>query len=250
MKVLIIESDSRTAERLLENIFNFNKDSEVLGIMDSVEKSLVWLNSNPEPDLILLNTDLSDGTSFEIFKIKPLETPLIFVSSHEKYAFQSYRLNCIDYLLTPLNKEAIQSAFYKYNALKSNATTNYAFLNQSINTLIKKHKTRFSIKYGDTIQFKNIEEIAYFFADDKIVYLVTLEGRKYLIDYTLENLERLINPISFFRINRKFFVSINAIQKIKTLINNRLQIFIKPMFEKDVFVSKERSTEFKLWLDI
>ena len=105
------------------------------------------------------------------------------------------------------------------------------------------------MKFGDNIQFKNTDEIAYFFADDKITYLVSNEGRRFIIDYKLELLEDLLDPTFFFRLNRKFIIRIDAVQKIKTLINSRLQVFLKPNFEQDIYVSKEKTSEFKSWLD-
>ena len=113
----------------------------------------------------------------------------------------------------------------------------------------KKYKNRFLVKFGDNIQFKNIEEIAYFFADNKITYLVLNEGQRFIVDYRLGQLEEILDPECFFRLNRKFMVKIESVQKIKLLTNSRLQVFLKPNFEQDVHVSKEKACEFKTWLD-
>lgn len=110
-------------------------------------------------------------------------------------------------------------------------------------------KNRFLVKTGNNILFKNIDEIAYFFAEDKIVYLVAVDAKQYIIDYRLEQLETLLNPHAFYRINRKFFIKIDAIQKVKQLSNNRLQLFLKPNFEQEIFISKDKAKEFKAWLD-
>ncbi len=250
MNVAILENDHRTVKILEDLLKKISATIKVVCKIESIEKSLLWFETNPNPDLILLNTSLSDGSSFEIFKSKVILSPLIFVSSTNEFAIQSYKLNCVDYLLKPIKKEEFQFAFNKFNFIFNNSETLNSSLNNSNISIKKIYKSRFLIKYGDTILFKNIEEIAYFYADEKVVYLVCHNGRKFIIDYNLEAIEKQLNPLIFYRINRKLMVALSSIQKIKSLFNNRLQVFLKPGFEKDVFISKERSSAFKCWLDI
>lgn len=129
----------------------------------------------------------------------------------------------------------------------TNDEFNWSRTNQQLT--MPNYKNRFLVKIGNNILFKNIDEIAYFFAQDKIVYLVSVDAKQYIVDYRLEQLETLLNPHVFYRVNRKFFVKIDAIQKIKLLSNTRLQLFLKPNFEQEIFISKEKVKEFKAWLD-
>ena len=131
----------------------------------------------------------------------------------------------------------------------TNDEFNWSKVNPYQQLTMPNYKNRFLVKIGNNILFKNIEEIAYFFAQDKIVYLVAVDAKQYIVDYRLEQLETLLNPHIFHRVNRKFFVKIDAIQKVKQLSNNRLQLFLKPNFEQEIFISKEKVKEFKEWLD-
>ncbi len=253
MKVLILEDEALSAKRASQLLNEFDPSIEVVETLESVEDAAAWLRHNPEPDLMLLDIHLSDGLCFNLFDRYAVKSPVIFTTAYDQYTLQAFKINSIDYLLKPIDKHELNNALAKYHTLmqdrKSISSFDIQRIKQTIQSLSKKYKNRFLVKFGDTIQFKNINEVAYFFADDKVVYLVTNEGRKYLIDYNLESLEEILDPQLFFRINRKLIVGIDAVQKVKTLLNSRLQVFLKPTFEQDTYVSKERSPEFKVWLD-
>jgi two-component system, LytTR family, response regulator LytT len=253
MNVLILEDETLSAQRAKALLHEHDPTISVVETIDSVEDATDWLGKNPEPDLMLVDIHLSDGLSFDLFKKIQIKSPVIFTTAYDQYAIQAFKMNSIDYLLKPLDKSELGFALGKFKALtqerKSILTTDIQRIVQSFQGSEKKFKNRFLVKFGDNIQFKNTDEIAYFFADDKITYLVSNEGRRYIVDYKLEQLEDLLDPNFFFRLNRKFIIRIDSVQKIKTLINSRLQIFLKPNFEQDVFVSKEKMTEFKSWLD-
>ncbi len=253
MDVLILEDEILSAQRAKALLYEHDPTISVVETIDSVEDATNWLSKNPEPDLILVDIHLSDGLSFDLFKKIQIKSPVIFTTAYDQYAIQAFKMNSIDYLLKPLDKSELGFALGKFKSLtqerKNFLTADIQRIMQSFHGLEKKFKNRFLVKFGDNIQFKNTDEIAYFFADDKITYLVSNEGRRFIVDYKLEQLEDLLDHNFFFRLNRKFIIRIDAVQKIKTLINSRLQVFLKPNFEQDIHVSKEKMSEFKSWLD-
>ena len=253
MKVLILEDEALSARRASQLLKEYDESIEVLETLESIEDAVKWLHQHPEPDLLLLDIHLADGLCFRLFEQEEVKSPVIFTTAYDQYALQAFKTNSIDYLLKPLDKVDLTKALSKYHALQQDrrvlSQLEVEQIRLALQTLQKKYKNRFLVKFGDTIQFKSVEEIAYFFADDKHVYLVTKENRKYLIDYNLESLEDLLDPHLFFRINRKVIAHIESVQKVKTLLNSRLQVFLKPAFEQDIFVSKDRNPEFKVWLD-
>lgn len=253
MRVLILEDEALSAKRASQLLREFDPTIEVADILESIEEGVSWLSKNPEPDLLLLDIHLSDGLCFRIFERITVNSPVIFTTAYDQYALQAFKVNSIDYLLKPLDKTELQNALIKYRNLNAArggiSLADIRKIEENMLSFSKKYKHRFLVKYADTILYKNIEEVAYFYADDKVVFLVTLEGRKYLIDYNLESLEELLDPHLFFRINRKIIARIQSIQKVKTLLSSRLQVFLKPAFEQNTFVSRERSPDFKIWLD-
>lgn len=253
MNVLILEDEILSAQRAKTLLQEHDPTICVIETIDSVEDAAEWLSRNPEPDLMLVDIHLSDGLSFDLFKKIQVKSPVIFTTAYDQYAIQAFKMNSIDYLLKPLDKLELGFALGKLNALtqerKNLLSSDIQRIMQTFQASTKKYKNRFLVKFGDNIQFKNVDEIAYFFADDKITYLVSIEGRRFIIDYKLEQLEDLLDPQFFFRLNRKFVVKIDAVQKIKMVINSRLQVFLKPNFEQDIFVSKDKMSDFKTWLD-
>ncbi len=253
MNVLILEDETLSAQRAKSLLKEHDSNISVLETIDSVEDATTWFSKNPEPDLMLVDIHLSDGSSFDLFKKISVKSPVIFTTAYDQYAIQAFKLNSIDYLLKPLDKKELGNALNKYYSLtndqKSLQSVDIQRISQTLQSMNKKYKNRFLVKYGDSIQFKNVEEIAYFFADDKIIYLVSNEGKRYIVDFKLEQLEDLLDPQYFFRLNRKVIVRIDSVQKIKSMINSRLQVFLKPNFEQEIFVSKERGSEFKTWID-
>jgi two-component system, LytTR family, response regulator LytT len=253
MKVLILEDEALSAKRASQLLTEYDQSIEVLAMIDSVEEATLWLQKNTEPDLLLVDIHLSDGLSFRLFEQISVKSPVIFTTAYDQYAIQAFKVNSVDYLLKPLDKDDLGKALGKYHSWsqdrKAILSSDIQRISQVLSSFNKQYKNRFLVKFGDTIQFKTADEVAYFFADDKLVYLVANDGRRFLIDYRLEQLEELLDPQFFFRLNRKMIVRIDAVQKIKALNNSRLQIFVKQNFEQEIFVSKEKSNELKVWLD-
>ncbi|MCF2489096.1 LytTR family DNA-binding domain-containing protein [Dyadobacter sp. CY347] len=253
MKVLILEDELLSAKRASQLLTEYDPDIQVADILDSVEEAITWLNQNSEPDLLLLDIHLADGLCFDLFEHVTLKSPVIFTTAYDQYALQAFKLNSIDYLLKPLDKGDLTRALDKYHSLNHDnrniSASDIEKLRSTLLQLSKKYKSRFLVRFADTIHYKNVDEVAYFYADDKVVFMVSTDGRKYLMDSNLESLEDALDPALFFRINRKVIARIESIQKVKTLLSSRLQVFLKPAFDQEVFVSKYRSHDFKNWLD-
>lgn len=253
MKVLILEDEALSANRASQLLTEYDPGIQVADILDSVEEATSWLKQNPEPDLMLLDIHLADGLCFDLFENLTVSIPVIFTTAYDQYALQAFKINSIDYLLKPLDKGDLTRALDKYHSLKHDLRVVSAIdiekLRSTMAQLTKKYKARFLVRFADTIHFKNVEEVAYFYADDKAVFMVTMDGKKYLMESNLENLEEVLDPALFFRINRKVIARIEAVQKVKALLGYRLQVYLKPAFNQDVFVSKYRSQDFKNWLD-
>lgn len=253
MKVLILEDEALSAKRASQLLMECDPEAEIVGVLESVDEAVSWLSQHEEPDLMLLDIHLSDGLCFSIFDQVSVCCPVIFTTAYDQYALQAFKTNSIDYLLKPLDKSELNQALTKYHTFKPERTTAVALdlgnLKRTLQSLTKKYKTRFLVKLGDTILFKNVEDVAYFFADDKVVFMMTTEGKKYLIDGNLEGLEEVLDPDLFFRVNRKLIVKVEAIVKVKPMLSSRLQVFLKPAFSQEIYVSKYKSQEFKAWLD-
>ncbi|MCP4521902.1 MAG: response regulator transcription factor [Cytophagales bacterium] len=250
MKVLIIEDERFSAERLKQQLSSIDKDIIVLDILDSVEKSIDWFQNN-EAELVFLDIHLADTNSFEIFKKVEIKTPIIFTTAYNQYAIQAFKLNSIDYLLKPIDIEELEIAVNKFKEIYQVASPPTVETNVLENLLQKKEsfKKRFLVKKG--AQFKSIlsQDIVYFVSEKKLTYLINLEGEKYIIDQSLDELSQVLDPQQFFRINRQMILSIDAIQKIHTFFNGRLKLEIIHQSEDEVFVSRDRVQAFKDWLD-
>lgn len=252
MNVIIIEDEKPSARRLQRMLQSLDLKAEVM--LHSVEESIEWFKRNEHPDLIFLDIQLSDGLSFEIFETIDIKSAIIFTTAYDEYALQAFKLNSIDYLLKPIDEDDLATAVNKYKARtpqpKQAVTLDFNDIKKLlINPLDREYKKRFSVKVGQHLKLINIDEIECFYSENKGTYLHTTEGRNYLLDTTLEYLEDELEPQTFFRINRKFFVNINAIKDMVSYTNSRLQIKLNSYNEQDVIVARERVKDFKAWLE-
>lgn len=251
MKVIIIEDEKPSARRLQRMLSNQNIEANIM--LHSVEESINWFQNNKHPDLIFLDIQLSDGLSFEIFEAIDIESAVIFTTAYDEYALQAFKLNSIDYLLKPIDEEDLAKAVKKYqNRLpeKQSVTLDFNEIKKLlVNPIDREYKKRFSVKVGQHLKLINIEDIECFYSENKGTYLYTREGRNYLLDTTLELLENELEPKTFFRINRKFFVNIVAIKDMVSYTNSRLQIKLNTFNGDEVVVARERVKDFKMWLE-
>lgn len=251
MNVIIIEDEKPSARRLQRMLDKLGIQANTL--LHSVEESVVWFQNNPHPDLIFLDIQLSDGLSFEIFDVVKVKSAIIFTTAYDAYALQAFKLNSIDYLLKPIDTEELAKALEKFKehqfkeqqvALDFNAIKNLL-----VTATDPDYKKRFSVKVGQHLKLFAIEEIECFYSENKGTYLHTNQGRSYLLDTTLEQLDNELNPKMFFRISRKFYVNIHAIKDMVSYTNSRLEIKLNNFNEQEVIVARERVKDFKNWIE-
>lgn len=253
MNVLIAEDEILAAERLQELLQQCAPEAIVLDQVDSVTEAVAFLREAKSIDLLLLDIQLADGKSFEIFEKMDIDIPVIFTTAYDQYAIHAFKFHSIDYLLKPIQQDDLRQALSKLKKLsipKGSGSIDINVLKEFLNKANKQYKERFVIKTGNKLQYKPVSEIAYFFAEGKEAYLVSKsENKKFLIDHTLEDLERLLDPREFFRISRKFIIHVDSIREIKGSISTRLEVKPSQRCEHDLSVSRDRAHEFKAWLD-
>lgn len=247
MKILIVEDEAAASRRLKKMILELHPEEQIINELDSVESVVKWLNKNPSPDLVFMDIQLADGLCFDIFKQVEVTAPVIFVTAYDEYAIRAFEVNAIAYLLKPVKPTDLESAMKKLIKTHTNAAPDYQKLLESIH-LPGEYQKRLLIKIGQSIRAIEIADIAYFFTQDKIVTLVNFENRKYPTDYTLDELEELLNPAEFFRINRQFIISSKSIREMYVISKSRVKVIMNPPCEMDTAVSAERSADFKKWL--
>lgn len=252
LRVLIFEDESLSAEHLVKLICRYDPTIELLDIIESVKQGVEWFSSHPHPDLLLMDIQLSDGPCFDLFKQVRLEIPVIFTTAYNEYAIQAFKVNSVDYLLKPIDFQDLQMAFEKFRKQHNNVIQNKEQLYEQLYSRLiqaSQYKKRLLIKVGEQLKQVNVEDIAYFLFNEGMCWAVTFAKNKLPIDYSLDELEQMLDPKLFFRINRKFLVKPEAIEKIHTYFNNRLKIQLRPDPEVEVLVSRERVPDFKYWLD-
>lgn len=252
MKILVIEDEKLASDRLIKMIKEVEPSAEILDTLVSIRSSVEWLKSHVAPDVIMMDIHLADGPSFEIFTAVQVTSPVIFTTAYDEHALDAFKVNSIDYLLKPIKKEEIERAFVKLRNLsgmhlKQLETFMKQFSGQSKSST-KDYQKRIVIRYGDTIKMVEVAEVAYFYTEDKINYLCTAANLRYPIDYNLDELETMLDPDQFFRINRQFIINISSIEKMLAWSKSRVKVVLKPPTTEDTIVSTERSPNFKDWL--
>lgn len=251
MNVLIIEDEAAIARRMQKLLLEIDPEIVISEILCSIEASVAWLKSHTDPDLILMDIHLADGSSFEIFNEVEVNCPVIFATAYDQYAIQAFKVNSIDYLLKPVNKEDLAESLKKFKKLQSPgkpAGLDYTMLAQMLGVKKQDYLKRMVIRFGDVIKAIEVKDVAYFYTDEKIVFASLNEGKTYPVDFTLDQLEKKMDPERFFRINRKFLISYESIDKMISYSKSRVKITLVPVCELEVISSTERSGDFKEWL--
>lgn len=256
MKVLIIEDEQATARRLQKLLLETDPEIEVIAILESIEQAVGWLTKQGEPELIFMDINLSDGLSFGIFEEIEINCPVIFTTAYDQYAIQAFKVNSIDYLLKPVNKESLTESLKKYHRLNPKpeepgidiAKLDIAKLALALGIKKTDFMKRFVVRYGEVIRAVETKDVAYFYSDEKIVFMALKEGKTFPVDFTLDHLESRLDPEIFFRINRKFLISYQSIGKMISYSKSRIKITLNPPCELEAVSSTERSGEFKEWL--
>jgi DNA-binding LytR/AlgR family response regulator len=247
MKVIIIEDELLAQAKLESMLLSLDKSVEVLAKINSVHDALRWISSHPSPDLAFVDIQLSDDHSFEIFRKLPVNFPVIFTTAYDKYILESFEFNSVDYLLKPITEEKLKRSLEKVKKLE------HHFLQGNILKLLEqaKHpsKSRIVAKKGNEFIALDLDDVAYFYTEHKLVFVKDFSGRQLIVDKNLGDLESTLDKTRFFRLNRKFIAQLKAIEKFKS-DKGKIRIFLKPEMKEEVHVSKENAPQFRLWIGV
>ncbi len=249
MKVLIFEDETLAADKLEATLMEIQPDCQVVSRIKSISSAVEWLESNPHPDLIISDIRLLDGLCFEIFAKVKVEKPVIFTTAYDQYAIRAFEVNSIDYLLKPVEKEKLRNALAKLQLPKESVLPDYNEVLNFIKSNKTSYKSRFMVRLGQRIIAVPSEKIAYFYSENKLTYIVTLDGKKFPIDQPLDELIDLLDPKRFFRANRQFIVAFDSIGEIHPYFKGRIKIILQPKSDEEVVISSDRTPEFKKWID-
>ncbi|MFZ0490095.1 MAG: LytTR family DNA-binding domain-containing protein [Salegentibacter sp.] len=249
MNVIIIEDEKPAARRLQRMLAKMNIEPQVM--LYSVSESIEWFSQHPHPDLVFLDIQLSDGLSFEIFEAVDVKSAIIFTTAYDEYALKAFKLNSVDYLLKPIDEEELEAAIAKFRENSGSSTKGFSM--EDFRSLLNiseapSYKKRFTVQVGQHLKIIETADICCFYSENKATYAHTELGRAYLLDLSLEALEKELNPEHFFRINRKSIVQLKFIKDIVAYTNSRLELKIKAFEESSLIVSRERVKDFKSWL--
>ncbi len=251
MKTLLIEDEQPAVRRLEQLLREKRPGVEVLATIDSVEGAVRWLQQHPPPELIFMDIQLADGLSFDIFTQVELTSPVIFTTAYDQYTLRAFKVNSVDYLLKPIDPEELAAALEKFDRMfRQPVSYDLRLMQELLQSMTKPtYKERFLVKAGQQITYLPVADIRYFYSDEGLLFARTGEGKRHHLDYTLEQLEDVLDPQLFFRLNRKVIAHIDAIHRIEPYFNSRLILELRPKADFEVIVSRDRVNDFKGWLD-
>jgi two-component system, LytTR family, response regulator LytT len=250
IKVLIIEDEQPAALRLEKLLKSLGTDIEVLATIDTIASAIAWFDTNPQPDLIMADIQLGDGLSFEIFRKVKIDSYVIFTTAYDEYALRAFELNSIDYLLKPVNEARLSQSIEKYRKFRSDGqNVNIQKLLETIESRNDKFKKRFVVTISNKIKVVETGDIAFFYSKEKYSFLCSMDKHHYPLDFSLDHIEKILNPELFFRVNRQYIVQYRCIVKINILSKSRILIETLPPADEEILVSTARTAEFRSWLD-
>jgi DNA-binding LytR/AlgR family response regulator len=250
IKILIIEDERLAAEKLERMVAKLRPGYTLLGPIETVEHSVKWLAANPAPDLILMDIQLADGISFDIFEKVEVTSPVIFTTAYEEYAIRAFKVNSIDYLLKPIDPDALETALKKFERVKGVLAFDKATIETLKQQISQAYKSRFLVKIGTNMLSVLTRDIQLFFISERSVFIRTFNGKTYDVDYSLDQLQQLVDPDQFFRINRNCLVNIDAVNKMVSYSSSRIKLELQPEFKaEDLIVSRDKVADFKKWMD-
>ena len=248
MTILIIEDERPAAEKLIHGIQRFDGFSVLVGPLRSVKESVSWFANNPMPDLVFADIQLTDGLSLDVFKKVSVTCPVIFATAYDEYLLEALEHNSIDYLLKPFKQEKLEGALNKYLRLKQHFTANVAEFARNYASHAGAAKSRIVVKKGIDFVSVKTDDVAYFYTEHKVVFLIGREGNRYIVDKPLAELEAELDKHTFFRVNRKFLVHVNAIQRFKSFEKGKILLELKPVVKEEVTISQENAASFREWM--
>lgn len=249
MKVLVIEDEMLASQRLIRMIKELEPEVEILDSLESVEETLEWWAANPAPELMFMDIHLADGSAFEILRQLEVECPIIFTTAYDAYAIEAFKHNSIDYILKPVKQEELKAGlakFYRSRPEPQSPTFDYQELARAMQQ--KSQPKRLLIRFGQQLKAVDFSEVAYFYIEERVCFVMTHAGKRYPIDQTLDQLDAILAPEQFFRVNRQLIANMKAIDQMHTMSKSRVKISLKPEAPVDALVSSERSALFKKWL--
>jgi len=250
MKVIIIEDEKPAAEKLLKALRKADASIEVVAILNSIESAVAWFDDNPMPDLLFMDIQLGDGLSFRIFDQVKISSPVIFCTAFDEYWQEAFEHSGIDYLLKPVKQEKLEAALKKYDRLKQYFASSLQQLQQwQQQPAGNGYKKRFLVKRGTDYVSVKTDDIAYFYAMHKLVCMVDHKSQKFILDQSLADIEKQLDPSLFYRVNRKFLVQLSAIKKIRTFPKSKLQLEVEPATGEEIIISQENVSAFKDWMN-
>jgi DNA-binding LytR/AlgR family response regulator len=250
MKILVVENEKPAADKIVRIIKRIDKSINILGISETVEDAVNRLQFKPEPDLIIMDIQLDDGLCFEIFEIINVDIPVIFTTAYDEYTLKAFKVNSIDYLLKPVEEEFLKIALEKYKKLYADKDPFRRDFSQLMNEFRNQFKSRFLIRIGEKFRSVPVFEISHFHICERSVFLSDYNDKDYGVDYSLEQLQSMLDPRKFFRINRECIINIEAISHMHSYSSSRLQLILKEKEKSDLFiVSREKVADFKKWID-
>ena len=254
MNVLIIEDEPFAQQEIIRLLSKADPSIKVQKCIDSIEGSVEYLTKHKEIDLIFMDIQLSDGLSFEIFNLTEVKPPVIFTTAYDEYAVKAFKVNSIDYLLKPIDEEDLVKALEKFKNLQKISLNDESYfstkqLKEVLGLYRPSYKNRLVVRLGDKIQHVDTKDIAYFYSEDKVSFLFTNKGNRFIINYSLEQIESFMNPDEFYRLNRQIIANISAISTIDKYFNSRLKIGLIPEIEDDVLISRTKVSDFLNWLE-
>lgn len=248
ISVLIVEDEDTAADRLAGMLTQLDTSIRVLKRCESISETIQYLKTAPAPGLIFMDINLADGSSFEIFKQVEVNVPVIFVTAYDEYALQAFKVNSIDYLLKPVKKTELQAAIAKYEKISSPVPAHLNGLLKTFGVENNPYQKRIVVKFGQLIKAVEIDEIAYFYTEERVVLMCTRQGQRIPVDYNLDELEELLDPLKFYRVNRQIIANIKAIDTMFAYSKSRIKLVLDPPLAMEAIVSTERTSGFKDWL--
>ncbi|MCW3125474.1 MAG: two component transcriptional regulator, LytTR family [Bacteroidetes bacterium] len=253
MKVLIVEDESLIAKNLQRMLKEVAPEAEVLAVTDTVKGTVKWLAANPAPDLIFMDIQLGDGVSFDIFSQTSIDRPVIFTTAYNEHAIRAFKYNGIDYLLKPVDKKELKAALDRFHKLYGDNNAKQPEIKELISLLTSKqaipHKERFLVHHKSGYIPIHKDMISCFYKD-QIIYLLASDGQKYVTDYnTLDEIEELVDPVSFFRANRQTLICKSAVESLQKHFTGKIEVKAKGHDATIIDVSREKAQEFRHWLE-
>lgn len=250
MNVLVVENEKPAADKICRLLRKIDSSVEIKGVLETVESAIDWLQENPDPDLILMDIQLDDGLCFEIFEAIKVEVPVIFTTAYDEYTLKAFKVNSVDYLLKPIEEDALSTALAKYHKVFSGRFTSREDIEKIIRDISGQYKSRFLIKTATGFSSIPVNQISHFHICERCVFLKDKSGKDYGLDYSLDQLQKVLDPDKFFRINRDCIICIDSISRISAYSSSRLQLMISNETDNDIFVvSRDKTGEFKKWID-